>query len=535
MRTLHSASHRSISHLSLRVRYPPRTVTRAGGPAGPHDAVVVGSGPNGLAAAITLAQAGCSVLVLEGAAAVGGGLRSAALTLPGFTHDVCAAVHPMAVSSPFLRTLPLAEHGLEWVHAPAPLAHPFDDGSAAVLERSVAATGSTLGRDAAAWRTLVAPHAEGWLPLAADILRPLRLPRHPLRMARFGLTGLRSAAGLVRSRFAGERARALFAGNAAHSLVPLHRTPTAAFGLTLVAAGHAVGWPCVRGGSQRLADALASYFRALGGEIVTGTPVTSLAELPRARLVLLDVTPRQLLHMAGGQLPAHYRRALERYRYGPGAFKVDWALSEPIPWTAAACRRAGTVHVGGTLAEILDAERTTYGGAAPERPFALVGQPTLVDPTRAPLGRHVGWAYCHVPNGYDAPDAARVMTERLERQIERFAPGFRDIVLERHVMGPPALERHDPNLVGGEISGGLMDLGQLFFRPTVRLTPYRTPLPGLLLCSASTPPGAAVHGMCGYYAARAALGLSLTPPAAPRPDGAFHSLPGASPSRGQSE
>jgi len=471
------------------------------------DAVVVGSGPNGLAAAIALAQAGRSVVVREQAEVIGGGLRTEALTLPGFLHDVCSTVHPLALSSPYFRTLPLAEHGLEWVHSPACLAHPFDDGSVALLERSLDATGETLGPDAHAWKRLLGPWARRWLVLAEDVLGPLEFPDHPLLLARFGLLGLRSAAGLAKGAFRGERARALFAGNAAHSMVPLTRSPTAAFGLTLAAAGHAVGWPIARGGSRSIADALASYLRSLGGEIVTGAPVENVDELRGAKSILLDLTPRQVLRVAGHRLPGRYRRALERYRYGAGSFKVDWALSGPIPWRNPACARAATVHLGGTLDEIAASEHAPLAGRVPDRPFVLLVQPTLFDPTRAPEGKHVAWAYCHVPFGCDVD-----MTEAVEAQVERFAPGFRDVVLERSVMPPSELERHNPNLVGGDISAGAMTLRQVFFRPALRLNPYRTPVDGLYLCSASTPPGGAVHGMCGYYAARAALKRKLEAP-----------------------
>lgn len=478
---------------------------------GSYDAVVVGSGPNGLAAAITLARAGRTVLVREGMSVIGGGMRSAELTLPGFVHDVCSAVHPLALSSPFFRTLPLERFGLEWVHPDAPLAHPLGAGTAAVLERSLDATGATLGPDADAWHRLMAPFAEQWLQLAAGVLAPLRLPRDPLLMARFGLRAVRSASGLARADFRGEPARALFAGNAAHSVMPLTQWPTAAFGLTLAAAGHAVGWPVARGGSQQIANAMAAYFRSLGGEIVTDAPVENVDELSGAlrgaRTIVLDLTPRQVVRIAGHRLPARYRRALERYRHGPGAFKVDWALAGPIPWRAHACARAGTVHVGGTLEEISAAEDASFSGRVPDRPFVLLSQPTRFDPSRAPAGRHTGWAYCHVPHRSTAD-----MTERIEAQVERFAPGFRDLILARSTMSPAQLERHNPNLVGGDVSGGVMDLRQLFFRPVPRPVPYRTPVGGLYLCSAATPPGGGVHGMGGYYAARAALGLSLTPP-----------------------
>ena len=462
--------------------------------------IVVGSGPNGLAAAIALARAGRSVLVVEAEESLGGGTRSVELTLPGFLHDVCSAFHPLAVASPFFRTLPLEQFGLDFVQPPAPLAHPFDDGSAAVLERSVKATGEWLGRDAAAYRALMEPLVRDADALLGDALGPLRLPRHPLALARFGLSAFRSAVGLATGRFEGQRARALFAGLAAHSIQPLERPPTAAFGLALGMLGHAVGWPVVRGGSRKIADALAAYLRSLGGEFATGTRVQSLDSLPPARAILFDVTPRQLLGIAGHRLPAGYRRKLGGYRYGPGVFKVDWALDGPIPWKAKECARAGTVHLGGTLAEIAASERAAWRGEHAERPFVLVGQQSLFDPSRAPPGKHTVWAYCHVPHG-----SAVDMTARIEAQLERFAPGFRDRVLARHVMSPAELERRNANCVGGDINGGVQDLRQLFTRPTARLVPYETPTRGLYLCSSSTPPGGGVHGMCGYFAAQAAL------------------------------
>lgn len=471
------------------------------------DAEVVGSGPNGLAAAIALAQAGWRVRVREAMDTPGGGTRTAELTLPGFHHDVCSAVHPLALSSPFFRSLPLAEHGLEWVHPDACLAHPLDDGQVALLERSVEATCATLGPDGDAWRRLVGSWVPRWGHLAADVLGPLTRPDHPLLLARFGHLAIRSAYGLARARFREEPARALFAGNAAHSMVPITRSPTAAFGLTLAIAGHAVGWPVARGGSQRIAEALAGCLRALGGEITTGTPLESIDELAGARAVLLDLTPRQVLRVAGHRLPPRYRRALERFRYGAGAFKLDWALDGPIPWSSPACARAGTVHLAGTLDELEASEDAPLRGRIPDRPFVLLGQPTLFDPTRAPAGKHVAWAYCHVPTGSGAD-----MSAAIEAQVERFAPGFRGRILARRVSSPADLERHDPNLVGGDISAGVMDLRQLFFRPVARRIPYETPLDGVYLCSASTPPGGAVHGMCGYYAARAVLGLRLRAP-----------------------
>jgi phytoene dehydrogenase-like protein len=464
------------------------------------DAVVVGSGPNGLAAAVALAQRGLSVLVLEAADVIGGGTRSAGLTEPGFVHDVCSAVHPMAVASPFLKTLPLAEHGLEWVHPDIPLAHPLDDGSAAVLERSVEATADTLGADARTYRRLMGPlvaKAEG---LFDDLLGPFRFPRHPVAAARFGWQAIRSAKGLADAHFRTEKARALVAGLAAHAVLPLEQSPGAAIALMLAVAGHAVGWPVARGGSQRIADALAGRLRKLGGEIVTGRRVASLDELPPARAVLLDLSPRQVVTIAGRKLPRRYARRLGRYRHGPGVFKIDWALAGPIPWRAAECRRAGTVHLGGGLEEVAAVERAPWRGEHPERPFVLLAQPSLFDPTRAPAGKHTAWGYCHVPSG-----SAFDMTDRVEAQVERFAPGFRELILARHAMNTAAMERHNANYVGGDITGGIADWRQLFTRPVARLNPYTTPVAGLFLCSASTPPGGGVHGMCGAFAAQAAL------------------------------
>ena len=470
------------------------------------DAVVVGSGPNGLAAAIVLARAGLEPTVYEARDTIGGGTRSAELTLPGFLHDVCSAIHPLLLGSPFMRELPLRDHGLELAHSPLPLAHPFDDAPPATLHRSVEETARGLGADGAAYSRLIGPLAGAASALMADVLGPLRLPRHPVGLARFGLSALRSATALARSAFETERARGLVAGLAGHSMLPLEAPGTAAFGLILAVLGHAVGWPIAVGGSRRIADALASHLAEAGGEIVTSRPVGSLDELPRTRAVLFDVAPRHLLEIAERRLPDRYRRRVLRYRHGPGAFKLDWALDGPIPWADSECAGAATVHLGGTMAEIAASERAAAGGGVDERPFVILAQQSPFDATRAPTGKHTAWAYCHVPNG-SADDA----TNAIEAQVERFAPGFRERILARHAMGPAELEAHNRNLVGGDVNGGAADLGQVVFRPARRLVPYRTPLPGVYLCSSATPPGGGVHGMCGYFAARAALRRVLTP------------------------
>jgi phytoene dehydrogenase-like protein len=474
-------------------------------PGQPIDAVIVGAGPNGLAAAVTLAKAGWSVRVLEAAATPGGGARTAALTLEGFRHDACSSVHPLGVASPAFHDLGLEAAGLEWVQPPAAYAHPLDDGAAVTLERDVAATAGQLGgADGAAYRRLVGRLAKEWPALVDDALGPLsRRPRHPIVLARFGLAGLSGASGLAERRFAG--ARALIAGAAAHTCVPLDKAPTAAFGILLAAAGHAVGWPVARTGSQAITDALVARLAAFGGELETDRQVTGFADLPAARMYLLDVTPRQLLAIAGERVPTVTRRLLRRWRYGMAAFKLDWALAEPIPWRAQACRRAATVHLGGGLREIAASESTVWRGGHADRPFVLLTQPSLFDPSRAPQGNHTAWAYCHVPNGSCVDMAARI-----ESQVERFAPGFRDLVLARHVTTPRDLERSNANYVGGDINGGVQDLRQLFTRPLPRLDPYRIVAPaagrpGIFLCSSSTPPGGGVHGLCGWHAARSAL------------------------------
>ena len=462
------------------------------------DAVVVGSGPNGLAAAIVIAQTGRKVGVFEARDRIGGGCQSEELTLPGFVHDVCSAVHPFAVGSPLFRTLPLHAHGLQWVEPDAMVAHPFDDAEVAVVHKSVERTAAGFGADAAAYRTLYGPFVEDWPKLEMSVLGPLRWPQHPVAFGRFGMQAIRSAAGVARSAFSGSRARALFAGMAAHGMLPLEMSPTAGIGLALNIVAHVSGWCLPRGGAQRLADALAAHLRSLGGEIVTGMPVGSLDDLPPAKAVLCDLSPGPLLRMAGGRFPPRYRRALERFRYGMGVYKVDWALDGPIPWRHAECARAGTVHLGGTFEEIASGEREAWSGTAPDRPFTLVVQPTLFDPSRAPSGRHIAWTYCHVPHASEVD-----MMPRIEAQIERFAPGFRDRVLARAVMRPRDFEHRNPNYVGGDIGSGAAMLSQLFTRPTWRT--YSTPVRGLYICSAATPPGVGVHGMCGYFAAHRAL------------------------------
>ncbi len=462
-------------------------------------AAIVGAGPNGLSAAITLARAGVATTVFEAAETVGGAARTAELTLPGFRHDVGSSVYPLGVASPFFRELPLEQFGLRWIEPAAAMAHPLDDGSAVMLEHRLEATAAGLGGDADTWRRLMGPLVEGWAELCGEILGPvLHVPRHPLLLARFGVFAMLPATALGRMLFRGERARALFAGCAAHSVRPLESVASSAVGLVLAATGHAVGWPIVEGGAQALSDALAAYLVSLGGEIRTGMPISDLRELGDADAILCDVSPRQLRQIGGARLSPEYAEKMERFAYGPGAFKVDWALSEPIPWRAKECLRAATVHVGGTMAEIAAAESAPWRGEAAGRPFVLVTQPSLFDAMRAPAGRHTAWAYCHVPNGWEGS-----ALEAIEAQVERFAPGFRECVLARHSMGTRALEQWDANLIGGDIGGGAMTLAQMVARPA--LSAYRTGTKGLYLCSASTPPGGGVHGMCGHLAAVRAL------------------------------
>jgi phytoene dehydrogenase-like protein len=465
------------------------------------DAVVVGAGPNGLAAAIELARRGKRVTILEAQDTIGGGSRSAELTLPGFIHDVCSAIHPLAAASPFFATLPLARHGLEWIHPGVPLAHPFDDGTAVVVDRSVERTAAGLGADGGAWGRTVGTVVADWGRLRTAVTGPaLRFHRHPYALARFGLMSITPARAFARRSFRGERARAVFAGLAAHSFLSLDAPFSTTFGLMLGATAHAVGWPLPRGGSQRIVDALAAVLRSYGGEIATGHRVGSFNDLPPARAYLFDLVPRQLEAIAGDRLAQGRRGALRRFRHGPGVFKLDYALDGPVPWRAAECRTAGTVHLGGTLDEIADAERVVSRGGHPERPFVLVAQQSLFDPSRAPEGKQTLWAYCHVPNGSTVD-----MSARIEAQIERFAPGFRDRVLARHVMDTRWVEAHNECYVGGDISGGAHSGLQLFRRPVLSPDPYATPDRSIYLCSASTPPGAGVHGMCGFHAARSAL------------------------------
>ncbi|MDQ6693721.1 MAG: NAD(P)-binding protein [Chloroflexota bacterium] len=468
-----------------------------------YDATVVGSGPNGLAAAITLARAGRRVLMLEARDTIGGGCRSAELTLPGFVHDICSAIQPGAVNSQFMRSLPLARYGLQWIYSPLALAHPFDDGTAAALSRSVMDSSLTMRCDALSYRKLMTPIVRDWDKVSPAVLAPFSVPRHIFALARFGIPALLSARLLVDHFFKGPHARGLFAGVAAHSMLSLDSPGSAAAGIVLGTMAHAVGWPMSRGGSQRIVDAMAHYLRSLGGEIVTGVTVNSGEELPGSgpsSLVMYDVTPRQLAQIEDHRLREGYKRRLGRYRYGPGVFKVDYALDGPVPWKAAECNLAATVHLGGTFEEIAEGEAAVWRGENPQMPFVLTAQSSRFDPARAPAGKHTLWAYCHVPHG-----STFDMTERIEAQIERFAPGFRNRILARHTMSPAEMQSYNANYIGGDINGGVQDLRQMFTRPVPKWQPYRTPTRGIYICSSSTPPGGGVHGLCGYYAARAAL------------------------------
>lgn len=466
-----------------------------------YDAVVVGSGPNGLAAAITLAQAGQKVVVFEAKDTIGGGTRTAEITLPGFQHDICSAIHPLGVASPFFRDLPLADFGLAWITPPVALAHPQDDGRAVILSGSLEESAASLGVDRRAYQRLLSPLVDVYENILGDILGPLPLPpKHPIALTRFGLLALRSARSLAESRFRDDPARALFAGLAGHGMLPLEEPTTASIALVLGLLAHTVGWPIPKGGSQAISNAMAVYLEALGGQIITGQEVTSLDELPESESTLLDVTPQQIVKICGECLPAGYRRQLEKYRYGPGVCKVDYALSGPIPWRAAECSRAGTVHLGGTMDEISASEKAVWRGEHPERPLVLLAQQSLFDDSRAPEGKHTTWAYCHVPHG-----SSQDVSEHISAQIERFAPGFRDLILAKHVYTATEMQSYNSNYIGGDINGGVQDWRQLFTRPVARWSPYTTPVKGLYICSSSTPPGGGVHGMCGYHAARAAI------------------------------
>ncbi|MGA8164729.1 MAG: NAD(P)/FAD-dependent oxidoreductase [Waddliaceae bacterium] len=465
-----------------------------------YDAVVVGAGPNGLAAAIALALQSLSVLLVEEKATIGGGCRSEELTLPGYIHDVCSSIHPLAIGSPFFRKLPLSTEELEWIHPSVPLAHPFDDGTCALLQRSVEKTCESLGEDCSSYHQLLSPFVDNWWKLENTFLGPLTFPSHPLLALQFGLKGIRSAESLAKGCFKNPKTQGLFAGLAAHSILPLDQSMTAAVGLLLSIAGHVFGWPMPRGGAQSIAAALGSYFQSLGGKIQTEFEVTTIKDLPSSRVILFDLTPRQILKIAGDELTPFYTRQLEKYRYGPGVFKMDWALSRPIPWKAKACHRAGTVHLGGSFDQIAASEKAVWEGKHPETPYVLAAQHSLFDHSRAPDGKHTAWAYCHVPHG-----SKKDMSLAIENQIERFAPGFRDCILGKSTKNTDEMRQFNSNYIGGDIIGGVQDLRQLFTRPTKRLVPYATSNPQIFICSSSTPPGGGVHGMCGYHAAKVVL------------------------------
>ncbi|NPV77183.1 MAG: NAD(P)/FAD-dependent oxidoreductase [Anaerolineae bacterium] len=470
-------------------------------PRGSYDAIIVGSGPNGLAAAITLAEAGLRTLIVEGAKTIGGGTRSAELTLPGFIHDVCSAILPLTAASPFFHSFPFQKYGVEFITPPVAFAHPLDDQPAVLLEGDVAQTARNLGLDTEAYQRLMGGLVSKLDQILEEFLGTFPFPpRYPWLFLQFSVKALWPATFLARSVFRGERARALFAGLSAHSIQPLEWLATSSFALVAGAIGHRYGWPLIRGGTHALTKAMAAYFIELGGELQVDLPVASLDELPKSKVYLLDVTPRQVIRIAGNRLPNRYLRQLSRYRYGPGVFKVDYAINGPIPWKDEGCKRSATLHIGGTLEEIAESERVVWKGGHPEKPFLILAQQSLFDPSRAPEGKHIVWTYCHVPNG-----STFDMTERIENQIERFAPGFRDLILARQVTYPAQMEAYNPNYIGGDINGGVQDIRQLFTRPVPRIIPYSTPAEDIFICSSSTPPGGGVHGMCGRQAAMAAL------------------------------
>ena len=467
---------------------------------GEYDAIVIGSGPNGLAAAIRMQQKGLDVLLIEGADTLGGGMRTKELTLPGFRHDVCSAIHPLAVSSPYLKTLPLEKFGLEWVEPEVLAAHPFDDGTAACLYRSIEETASELGLDEKAYLDLIQPLVRDWENLAVDFLAPFGIPKHPISFVKFGLKAIRSANGLARSVFKTEKAKGLWAGMAAHSIQPLDKLTTSAVALVLLASGHQGSWPIPKLGSQSIANAMSGYFKSLGGEVQTGFYVRHLNELPKANAYLFDITPKQLMEIAGEEFSRLYKWQLYRFKYGMGVFKIDWALKEAIPFSAEKARLAGTVHLGNTLQEITKSEKEIWEGKHSDHPYVLLAQQSIVDKSRAPQGNHTAWAYCHVPNG-----SRQDMTAIIEAQVERYAPGFRDIIIGKSTMNAMEMQDYNPNYVGGDINGGAMDITQLFNRPALRWSPYRTSAKGIYICSSSTPPGGGVHGMCGFHAAERAI------------------------------
>lgn len=464
-----------------------------------YDAVVIGSGPNGLAAAIAIQQQGLSVLLVEAKSTIGGGMRTAELTLPGYQHDICSAIHPLGASSPFFNSLPLNNFGLEWIYPKAALAHPFDDGTAAMLYPSLTATANTLGEDREHYLRLMTPLVDDWDKISKSLLGPFAIPAAVGKAVKFGIQALKSAEQLVRF-FEGEKAKGFFAGLAAHSMLPLDKLMSASFGLVLGILGHKVNWPFPKGGANSLANALAAYFQSIGGTITTATPIRGLKHIPPAKILLFDVTPKQLLEIVGDKFPPAYRNRMEKFRYGNGVFKIDWALKEPIPFTAPLCHEAGTVHLGGTFREIENAEKSVWQNKIHPHPYVLLAQPSLFDNTRTTTGNHTAWAYCHVPS-----NSTHNMTEIIEQQITRFAPGFKDVILAKHIMNTQDMQYYNPNYVGGDINGGVQDLWQHFARPILRWSPYTTPINNIYICSSSTPPGGGVHGMCGFHAARKAL------------------------------